>query len=186
MKRKFEQENYAAEEQEVAEVATTEEESAPDSHEQFVNLLVEMGLSADQAEAVHSMAMDLVNAAGETTEAPAAEDNKEELSAARRRRFARRRAARRNRQEMGYSKKPRRPKRGEFKRGRSDRQEVMMSRLRAQRKEIVELKKQLAELGQQPAAEQVTRSKSNFQQAEPIMGNANAKDRVLNKLKNVL
>jgi hypothetical protein len=183
MKRKFEEE-IPAEEQEVATEATTEEESAPDSHEQFINILVEMGLSADQAEAVHSMAMDLVNAAGE---APAAEENKEELSAARRRRFARRRAARRNRQEMGYSKKPRRPKRGEFsRRGRSDRNEVVMSRLRAQRKEIVELKKQLAELGQQPAAQQVTRSKSNFQQAEPILGNANAKDRVLNKLKNVL
>jgi len=182
MKRRYFEEEVPAEEQEVVEETTTEE-SAPDSHEQFVNILVEMGLTAEQAEAVHSMAMDLVNAAGE---APAAEETKEELSRDRRRRFARRRAARRNRQEMGYSKKPRRPKRSEFsRRGRSDRQEVMMNRLRAQRKEIIELKKQLVELGQQPSAQPVTRTKSNFQQAEPLAPNASIKDRVLAKIGNL-
>ena len=46
------------------ETTVTEEvvEETPDLHEKFVTLLVEMGLSAEQAEAVHSMAMDLIDA----------------------------------------------------------------------------------------------------------------------------
>lgn len=178
MKRYFEE--VPAEEQEV--VAETTEESTPDSHEQFINILVEMGLSAEQAEAVHSMAMDLINAGAE---APAAEETKEELSRARRRRFARRRAVSAGRREMGYNKKPRRPKRSAFNRAGRNQNEVMMSRLRAQRKQIMELKKQLVELGQQPSAQPVTRTKSNFQQAQPLAPNASIKDRVLAKLGNL-
>lgn len=41
------------------------EETAPSNAEQFVSLLVNMGLSAEQAEAVHQMAMDLIEAGGE-------------------------------------------------------------------------------------------------------------------------
>jgi hypothetical protein len=43
---------------------TVVEETAPDIHEQFVSILVNMGLSADQAEAVHQMALDLIDAGG--------------------------------------------------------------------------------------------------------------------------
>ena len=62
---------YKFEEEVVEETVeeTTTEESTPDSHETFVNILVEMGLSAEQAEAVHQMAMDLIDASeGEITE----------------------------------------------------------------------------------------------------------------------
>ena len=61
-----------AEDEVVVEETTTEttEESTPDSHDAFVNILVEMGLSAEQAEAIHQMSMDLLEAGtGETTEA---------------------------------------------------------------------------------------------------------------------
>ena len=65
---------------------TTTEESAPDSHETFVNLLVDLGLSAEQAEAVHQMAMDLIAASeGEITEEVSTETT-EKVEAARQRR----------------------------------------------------------------------------------------------------
>jgi hypothetical protein len=76
MKRKFEEEAVETPAEEVV------EESTPDSHEQFVNLLVEMGLSAEQAEAVHEMAMKLVeNGSSEETQT---EETKVEASRQRR------------------------------------------------------------------------------------------------------
>ena len=61
MRRKFEEETVETPVEEV------QEESTPDSHEQFINILVEMGLSAEQAEAVHEMAMNLAEGSSEET-----------------------------------------------------------------------------------------------------------------------
>lgn len=112
---------------------TTVEESTPDSHEVFVNLLVDMGLSAEQAEAVHQMAMDLIEASEgevEVTKEVKEEKIEEKIEASRQRRGRR-----------GGS----RTRRGLSKEGREAR---MLSRLRRQN---IELRKQLREFGQSPA-----------------------------------
>lgn len=111
---------------------TTTEESAPDSHETFVNLLVDLGLSAEQAEAVHQMAMDLIAASeGEITEEVSTETT-EKVEAARQRRG--RRSLRRSEGRKEFNKE-----------GREAR---MLVRLRRQN---IELRKQLREFGQSPA-----------------------------------
>ena len=111
---------------------TTTEESTPDSHETFVNILVEMGLSAEQAEAVHQMAMDLIDASeGEITEEVSTETT-EKVEASRQRRG--RRSLRRSNGRKEFNKE-----------GREAR---MLSRLRRQN---IELRKQLREFGEQPA-----------------------------------
>jgi len=114
---------------------TTVEESAPDSHETFVNILVDMGLSAEQAEAVHQMAMDLIEASeGEITEEVSTEttETTEKVEASRQRHG--RRSLRRSRGRKQFNKE-----------GREAR---MLSRLRRQN---IELRKQLREFGQSPA-----------------------------------
>ena len=114
---------------------TTTEESTPDSHETFVNILVEMGLSAEQAEAVHQMAMDLIEASeGEITEEVSTEttETTEKVEASRQRRG--RRSLRRSEGRKEFNKE-----------GREAR---MLSRLRRQN---IELRKQLREFGEQPA-----------------------------------
>lgn len=169
---------YRFEEEKTAEAATettTEtsgEESTPDSHEQFVNILTEMGLSADQAEAVHQMAMDLVNAGGKQEET-----TQTEMSRARRRRaMARRRANMSRRPARGQRSEfsGRRPVRGEVRGrrefGTTDNRTQMM--LRRQRREIMELKRQLKEFGAQPAARpERTRGEFNTEvKAMPTQG----------------
>ena len=129
-KYKFEEE--IVEETKVEET-TVVEESTPDSHEVFVNLLVEMGLSAEQAEAVHQMAMDLIEASEgeiEVTEEGKKEKIEEKVEASRQRRGRGRGS---------------RTRRGLSKEGREAR---MLSRLRRQN---IELRKQLREFGQSPA-----------------------------------
>ena len=113
---------------------TTTEESTPDSHETFVNLLVDLGLSAEQAEAVHQMAMDLIEASeGETTTEEVSTETTEKVEASRQRRGRRSlRASQGRRKEFN-------------KEGREAR---MLSRLRRQN---IELRKQLREFGEQPA-----------------------------------
>jgi hypothetical protein len=125
---------YKFEEEVVEETVeeTTTEESTPDSHETFVNILVEMGLSAEQAEAVHQMAMDLIDASeGEITEEVSTETT-EKVEASRQRRG--RRSLRRSERRKQFNKE-----------GREAR---MLSRLRRQN---IELRKQLREFGEQPA-----------------------------------
>tara|TARA_R110000803_G_scaffold23716_2_gene57941 strand:- start:5381 stop:5872 length:492 start_codon:yes stop_codon:yes gene_type:complete len=122
-------------EEEVVEETTTEttEESTPDSHETFVNILVEMGLSAEQAEAVHSMAMDLIEAGeGEETTTEVNTETTEKVEASRLAR--RKRALRRSK-----GKRPERP----------NREARQLSRLRRQN---IELRKQLREFGASPAS----------------------------------
>ena len=152
-----------------------------------------MGLSADQAEAVYQMAMDLVKAGG------AQEGDAQETQMAR----ARRRAAMSRRRARG-ARSPRR----EFSRGESrgesrgarpmgrrfsesprgrrplsarSRQmgaSGMEAQLRRQRREIMELKRQLREFGAQPAA-RPARARENFNTQPKAMSTAgNVIDRV--------
>jgi len=160
-KRKFEEE--------VVEETAVVEESTPDSHEQFINLLVEMGLAAEQAEAVHQMAMDLVDAGGAeetvtettTTEVAASRQGREFGRGRRRsRREEYRSEGRRGRRSMSEDRRERPVRdRREFERegrrgGRRSFSENRMKRrmfekMRDLRKENEELK---AQLGQNPAA----------------------------------
>jgi hypothetical protein len=158
--RKFEEEEKPAEATTDTTAEGGEEASTPDAHEQFINILVEMGLSADQAEAVHQMAMDLVNAGGKE-ETPATEmsaHRRRALRAANRRREmgrdnreteVRQPKRRPMRTEFGSDRPARRPQREDRREFGAERMEVMMRR---QRREIMELKRQLMELGAQPAA----------------------------------
>lgn len=142
-RRKFEEEVVEEE------TTVTEEnvEESPDSHEAFVTILVDMGLSAEQAEAVHSMAMDLIDAGGgeEITE-----EVKEEVKveASRQGRGSRSRTARRGRSEFARSGRS----------GRREMSETGMKEAREQRamrrlrRQNVELRQQLRELGASPAA----------------------------------
>lgn len=175
--RKFEEEVKDQTEETTTE-EVVEEESTPDSHEQFVNILTEMGLSADQAEAVHQMAMDLVNAGGKQEET-----TQTEMSRARRRRaMARRRANMSRRPARGQRSEfsGRRPVRGEVRGrrdfGTTDNRTQMM--LRRQRREIMELKRQLKEFGAQPAARpERTRGEFNTQ-PKAMSTQGNVLDRV--------
>lgn len=130
-----------AEDEVVVEETTTEtyEESTPDIHEKFVTILVEMGLSAEQAEAIHQMSMDLLEAGtGETTEEVSTETT-EKVEASRQRRGRR-----------DLSRKPSQARNSRSHRGLSEdsREARMVSRLRRQN---IELRKQLREFGASPA-----------------------------------
>ena len=136
-KYKFEEE--VVEEEKVEETTEVKEESTPDSHETFINLLVDMGLSAEQAEAVHQMAMDLIEASeGEVVEEEVTEEVKEEEKVEMSRRSRR---GMRNGKKKRYSKSRREMSSEEL----SDRK---IARLRRQN---IELRKQLREFGQSPA-----------------------------------
>ena len=118
------------EEEVVEETTVTEEvtESAPDSHETFVNLLVDMGLSAEQAEAVHQMAMELIDAG----EAEVTEEVKEEV-------------------KVEASRDDRRSRRGRGKRRGFTAEQRTARKLARLRRQNIELRKQLREFGQTPA-----------------------------------
>ncbi len=131
-KYKFEEE--VVEEEKVEETTEVKEESAPDSHEAFVNILVDMGLSAEQAEAVHQMAMDLIEAGDAEVTEEVKEEEKVEMS-------RRSRRGMRNGKKKRYSKSRREMSSEEL----SDRK---IARLRRQN---IELRKQLREFGQSPA-----------------------------------
>ena len=158
-KRKFEED--------VVEETTTEtteivEETSPDLHDQFVSILVDMGLSAEQAEAVHSTAMDLLNAGEgevETTET-VTEETKVEA------RRARRGYSRRNRM-MGAERREVRNRRF----SEAERVEMMTERrLRRLQRENRELRQQLREFGASPASRPVRNRPSQGQQfAQPNM-----------------
>lgn len=139
-------------EEEVVEETTTEStetvSEGPDTHEQFVSILVDMGLSAEQAEAVHSMAMDLINAGeGEVTETT--EVTEETKIEARRARSA----ARARRSEYSRSESPRRERR-EGRRMLSGNEQVerLERRLTRLSRQNRELRSRLEEFGQRPAA----------------------------------
>lgn len=168
MKRKFEEEAVETPAEEVV------EESTPDSHEQFINILVEMGLSAEQAEAVHEMAMKLVdNGSSEATE-----ETKVEASRQRRAEFARRK-------RRGYARRGRKMSEERAPRGRREmsREERRMRRLARENRM---LRQQLSELGQQPAS-QPLRNRPQTQATQPtIEAGGTAKSRVFNYFKDVI
>lgn len=196
MKRSFEEE--VVEETTVTEEST---ESTPDSHEQFVTLLTEMGLSAEQAEAVHQMAMDLVeNASGD----PGVE--KVEASRVKRGGYSRGgsrrmgRGARAGESRMGHSRPSRRrgmsadrrPTRNQ-RPSRGGRREMsgndMGRQLRQQRRAIRELRQQITELsqqlGHQPGAAPLNTAPKNVAMSAPqeVPTQGSPKDRVMAMLK---
>lgn len=133
-------------EEEVVEETTTETVSeGPDTHEQFVSILVDMGLSAEQAEAVHSMAMDLINAGdGETTETT--EEVSETKIEARRARRGMGKRGKYSRRSMGQDA-PRSSRTSSDEK--LDRMERRLRRLSRQNRE---LRQELSHMGQRPAA----------------------------------
>lgn len=186
LRRKFEEE--PEKEAEVAE-ATTEESEAPDSHEQFVSILVEMGLTAEQAEAVHQMAMDLVNAGQE----PVAEEKTEMSRRRARRAFSRGygRPRRPRREQMSQKQEGRRSFSGRpAPRGRRNFESQERTRMifRRQRQRIVELEKQLAAMGQAPAARPLNNAPQHFgRKVKPEMPTQGSpKDRVMQALQNFI
>lgn len=190
-RRKFEEE--VVEETTVTEETT--EESTPDSHEQFITLLTDMGLSAEQAEAIHQMAMDLIDNSPEQS----GEENKVEASRARRGGYSRggsRRMGSGGRRRMGHGPSRRRgmsAHRGRSLRrfdrdsrpGRQDFAEPRMQRqLRRQRREIMELRAQLRELGAQPGAARLnTAPKTEMSTPVQVPTQGSPKDRVMAMLK---
>lgn len=108
--RKFAEDEVVVEEETTVTEETVEE--SPDSHDQFVSILVDLGLSAEQAEAVHTMAMDLIDAGeGEEITEEVSEEVKVEASRQRRNRrsrraeFSRGRSARPERRELSATDK---------------------------------------------------------------------------------
>tara|TARA_Y100000004_G_C8958522_1_gene432037 strand:+ start:11003 stop:11527 length:525 start_codon:yes stop_codon:yes gene_type:complete len=160
-KYKFEEEVV---EEKVEETTEVKEESAPDSHESFVNLLVDMGLSAEQAEAVHQMAMDLIEASeGEVVEEKVTEEVKEEEKVEMSRRSRR---GMRNGKKKRYSKSRREMSSEKL----SDRK---IARLRRQN---IELRKQLREFGQSPATKPLRNAPfgEGSEESNTTMGKATA------------
>lgn len=177
---------------------TTTEESAPDSQTQFVQLLTDMGLSADQAEAVYQMAQDLVNAGG--AEQPA----KTEASRIRRARMARRermlygtngranfssegrtlrdrRMAERSVREERFSRSER-PARF----ARQERTDLSSRVISRQRQQIQQLRQELAAMGKRPDAQKLSRAPQVANQNISIPTEGSVKERVFNSLKNWL
>tara|TARA_R110000822_G_scaffold143677_1_gene282069 strand:- start:5056 stop:5607 length:552 start_codon:yes stop_codon:yes gene_type:complete len=144
-RRKFEEEEVV--EETTTDVTEETVEESPDQHDQFVTILVDMGLSAEQAEAVHSMAMDLIDAGGseEITEEVTTE---EKIEASRQRRARRSTPSQGRRSEMSREGRSNRRQlsEGEMK---TQREQRSMRRLRRQN---IELRQQLRELGAAPAA----------------------------------
>lgn len=201
-KRRFQEETTDA----PAPAAETTEESAPDSQTQFVQLLTDMGLSAEQAEAVYQMAQDLVNAGG--AEQPA----KTEASRIRRARMARRermlnrsRGLYGNAEERRFSTERRPLRERRFDRAerpvrdarpvrearparfaRQERTDLSSRVISRQRQQIQQLRQELAAMGKRPDAQKLSRAPQVANQNISISTEGSVKDRVFNSLKNWL
>jgi adenylate kinase family enzyme len=135
--RKFAEDEVVVEEETTVTEETVEE--SPDSHDQFVSILVDLGLSAEQAEAVHTMAMDLIDAGeGEEITEEVSEEVKVEASRQRRNRRSRRAEFSRGRSQ--------RPMRREL--SATDKMEQRLNRLERSNRA---LRSQLREFGAAPA-----------------------------------
>lgn len=181
-------------EEEVVEETTTEvvEEGTPDSHENFITLLTEMGLSAEQAEAIHQMAMDLI---GSNSEAAAPSDGAEKVEASRERRsYGRtgrrsmgRGASRRRGMSRNFSEQ--RPE-GRRSRGRnfnSDDVARMERTIQRQRRELSRLRKQIEGVSQAPGAGPVqTAPTQNFSAPTQAPQGGSVKSRVFEMMKSAL
>ena len=151
--RKFAEDEVVVEEETTVTEETVEE--SPDSHDQFVSILVDMGLSAEQAEAVHTMAMDLIDAGEgeETTTEEVKEEVKVEASRQRRRRNRRAEFARDRRSQQ-------RPMRREL--STEDKMEQRLNRLERSNRA---LRSQLREFGAAPAARGVRTAPTELSQS---------------------
>ncbi len=151
--RKFAEDEVVVEEETTVTEETVEE--SPDSHDQFVSILVDMGLSAEQAEAVHTMAMDLIDAGEgeETTTEEVKEEVKVEASRQRRRRNRRAEFARNRRSQQ-------RPMRREL--STEDKMEQRLNRLERSNRA---LRSQLREFGAAPAARGVRTAPTELSQS---------------------
>ena len=182
-KRKFEEE-----------AAPAEAAPATDPATALVEALTAMGLSAEQAEAVHQMAMDLIEAA--PAEAPA-EGEAAPVEASRQRRKrgmgyggkrkrmsrgrGRKRMSRRGRSYMSAERRPSRSRRAEM-----SREERTIAR---QRRQIAKMKREMTALGKAPAAQKLS---ANPHTTSPVAlgalkaeGNS-VKERVSNMMKTLL
>jgi len=168
-KRKFEEETVDTPVEEVV------EESTPDSHEQFINILVEMGLSAEQAEAVHEMAMKLVE--NGSSEEVTTEETKVEASRQRRAEFARR--------KRGYARRGRMMSEEGRKEGRKE-MSLEERRMRRLARENRLLRQQLSEMGQQPASQPLRNRPQSQASAPKIEAGGSAKSRVFGYFKDVI
>ena len=168
MKRyRFQEEEAVTEE--TTDTEETTEESTPDSHTQFVGLLTEMGLSAEQAEAIHQMAMDLIENTGE--------GNQEKVEASRMRRKrnysrgGRRRGMMNSEREMRRGGRPGRRRMSADRRPSRRREmsaERMERQLRRQRREIQELRNQLQQFGAQPGDVRLSRGPVNHEPKQAL------------------
>ena len=151
--RKFAEDEVVEEETTVTEETV---EESPDSHDQFVSILVDMGLSAEQAEAVNTMAMDLIDAGEgeETTTEEVKEEVKVEASRQRRRRNRRAEFARDRRSQQ-------RPMRREL--STEDKMEQRLNRLERSNRA---LRSQLREFGAAPAARGVRTAPTELSQSK--------------------
>lgn len=149
-KRKFEEEAAPAEAAPAADPATA-----------LVEALTAMGLNAEQAEAVHQMAMDLVSAApaeapAEATEVEASRQRKSRMGRGRRSKMGRGRRSRYSR--MSREDRAEFRKRRSARKGRTERTEMSGERntIARQRRQIALMRKQLEELGSAPAAQKLS------------------------------
>jgi len=179
-------------EEEVVEETTTEvvEEGTPDSHENFITLLTEMGLSAEQAEAIHQMAMDLI---GSNSEAAAPSNGAEKVEASRQRRSY----GRTGRRSMGRGASRRRgmsrnfsEQRPEGRRSRnfnSNDVARMERTIQRQRRELSRLRKQIEGVSQAPGAGPVqTAPTQNFSAPTQAPQGGSVKSRVFEMMKSAL
>ena len=180
-KRKFEEE-----------AAPAEAAPATDPATALVEALTAMGLSAEQAEAVHQMAMDLIESA--PAEAPAEEATAVEASRQRGRarmsrgrksrmsgRGSRSRMSSRGRSRFSAERRETRGRRAEM-----SREERQIAR---QRRQIAKMKREMNAMGKAPAAQKLS---ANPYKANPIaLGSLKAegssvKERVSNMMKTLL
>ena len=186
-KRKFE---------EAAEAAPAAE-AAADPKATLVEALTAMGLNAEQAEAVFSMAQDLASAGGEApaeSEAVAVEASRQRR--ARRAEFRRRRA-RLSRSGRGRSLSGRRSVRGSSVRGNRDelsrrpRRSKMSAEERTiarQRRQIAKMKRELSAKENAPAARKLSNNpiKGASAAQKATFSGGSAKERVMNFVKDLI
>jgi len=188
MRRRFDEEVVEETTQEVA------EEGTPDTHENFITLLTEMGLSAEQAEAIHQMAMDLI---GSTQEAAAPSDGAEKVEASRQRRGY----SRSGRKSMGRGTSRRRgmsrsfsqarpERRSRVARGRnfqSDEVARMQKTIDRQRRELSRLRREVEGQSKAPGAGPLeTAPTQNFSAPTQAPQGGSIKSRVFEMMKTAL
>lgn len=184
-KRKFE---------EAAEAAPAAE-AAADPKAKLVEALTAMGLNAEQAEAVYTMAQDLVSAGGEApAEAVAVEASRQRR--ARRAEFARRRArlsrsGQRRRLSSGRSVQGASMRNGRNALSRRPRRSEMSAEARViarQRRQIAEMKRELSAKNNAPAARKLSNNpiKGGSAAHKATFSGGSAKERVMNFVKDLI